>query len=190
MFSMEICVFLWPISQSPERKWRTKYTGASTWEECAHPLAFRMEPCLLDCAVHDHCPIIRTDAQLRRDLFCFVFIFASPLMTTEGITKLAPYACEIPFDSFYCNGRRQRLSEQKKQAWEKVNSEHLFGEQGTSRDLCSCLALATRVGWWQSNRDFLLLEEVCLLPLPGLCRILNVTVITFSPRITRNITRA
>lgn len=129
MFSMEICVVLWPISQSPERKWRIKHTGAGTWEECVHPLAFRMEPCLLGCAVHDHHPIIWTDAQLRRDLFCFVFIFASPLMTAEGITKLTPYACEIPFDSFYCNGRWQRLSEQKKQAWEKVNIEHLLGNK-------------------------------------------------------------
>lgn len=69
-------------------------------EECVHPVAFQMEPCPLVCVVHDRRPIIRTDAQLSRDLFCFVFIFANPLMTTEGITKLMPYACEISLTAF------------------------------------------------------------------------------------------
>lgn len=60
-------------------------------------------------------------------LFCFHF--CKPSYDHRGITKLTPYACEIPFDSFYCNGRWQRLSEQKKQAWEKVNIEHLLGNK-------------------------------------------------------------
>jgi hypothetical protein len=43
---------------------------------------------------------MKIDEWLSGDLFCFVFIFANCLMTTEGKTKLIPYACKIPLTAF------------------------------------------------------------------------------------------
>lgn len=97
---------------------------------------------------------------VEKRFVCFVFIFASPLMTTEGITKLMPYACEIPFDSFYCNGRWQQLSEQKKHAWEKVNIEHLLGNKAPF--LTFAAASLSRAWWPESDDDNLTRTSSCL----------------------------
>lgn len=163
MFSMEIRVVLWPISQSLERKWRAKHTGAGAWEECVPPLAFRVEPCLLGWAMRDHHPIMRTDAQLRRDLFCSVFIFASPLMTTEGITKLMPHACEILLTAFIVM-EDDSSYQSRRNMLEKKSISNTFWE---TRHLSWPLQLPRSLesGWWQSNQHFLLLEEACLLSL-------------------------
>lgn len=67
----------------------------------------------------------------------------------------------------------------------EVNTKHLLENKAPPGDL----AAVRLPQMWQpgtvprrSSQDLALIPGLCLLPLPGLCRIENVTVITFPPQ--------